>query len=110
MHTLPPLPLRLDLLQPPSVVSTAQFQQTLGPSIDFNHAWKKQWKNLQANQKMKCRQKLKRETGADEVDQITVTTSLTSLQYRLVYMPVYYYGYTYKYVLSPFMHFLFVPP
>ena len=37
------------------------------------------------------------ENGADEVDRVFAEITITALAYRLVYFPVYYYGYTFQY-------------
>jgi len=71
------------------------YQNQLGPSRDWNQCWKKALNVIEDDNRSRARKQLLKESGADEVENVATTVTVTHLQYRLVHFPVYYYGYTY---------------
>jgi len=71
------------------------YQNQLGPSKDWNHCWKNALSQIQEENRIRAKSQLKKENSADEIDNFNYTVTVTHLQYRLLYFPVYYYGYTY---------------
>jgi hypothetical protein len=78
------------------VVSTPSYQSQLGPSIDWQSAWNDVLPKIKQEQKEKATLALKRENGADEVERVSVDLMINNLAYKLVYFPVYYYGYSFE--------------
>jgi len=78
------------------VVSTPSYQSQLGPSIDWQSAWNDVLPRIKTEQLEKATQALKRENGADEVERVSVDLIVNHLAYKLVYFPVYYYGYSFE--------------
>jgi len=77
------------------LVTTPSYQSQLGPSIDWESAWNLIIPSVHSQEESSARHKMKSENGADEVERFSFATSVQRLSYRLVYFPVYYYGYHY---------------
>jgi len=72
------------------------YQNQIGPSRDWATCWKRAQNRIEEENRSRARKQLQKENGADEVDNVSTTVFVSSLQYRLVYFPVYYYGYSYE--------------
>jgi len=66
----------------------------LGPSLQWNEVWDKIYPTIIEKEKENKEVKLRQYSGAEKVNKIKIETEIVSLQYYVLYMPVYYYCYT----------------
>jgi len=78
------------------IINTKSFIPQLGPSIQWTDAWANTDKEIKKKEKENAIIKLRLNTGADQIVNVNVETQISSIQYSMIYMPVYYYTYSFE--------------